>query len=197
MLTIIATTALAAFLLFGLPRIAKAAKQHKDKLREAIRLRELSGEAARVLIADDRVPESVVYFVCWFQTNIGGYALARRFTRDILVGEVQRARSSTGDSSFALMRDLDKLGVQQSKAFQSMVGFGMLSCAYSDPLLSKYHVNLWEASVKEEAFRPRVKNIVYHEESAIPSREEAKAVAADLDRRYIARKRHADELCAA
>lgn len=92
--------------------------------------------ATQKLIGDETVPESVVEFSVWFAGQVGRPKLARRLIRDIAFGGASKRRAVAS----ALETDLKKLTPVQRDLFSSMVVNGMVSCAASDPLLSRAYL---------------------------------------------------------
>lgn len=175
MATIISVATLTIFLVFVMPYLTKHLTNYRANLKTAMDCMDASYVQAQSLLKDETVPQSVKSFTLWFQLHTGNSRLARRFSRDLLRGEVSRAAANGALRNKEFSVDLEKLTAAQMATFSEMMAHGMTSSAFSDALLANYHMNIWRALMSESLLR---------DEQTVPSPAKIRTVAYELNERY-------------
>jgi hypothetical protein len=91
--------------------------------------------AAKIIVADKTVPDSVVEFVGWLSNEIKRPRLAMWITAQILNGRINGEIST---QSSELSNDIDALKEEQRQALAQCIAYGLLSSAGASPVFASY-----------------------------------------------------------
>lgn len=184
MTTLLWLMALAVVLFVVTPWASKRLRNRTLRLENAIKAMDASYEFAQSLIQDEAVPEILVPFIVWFQGCKGKPSIARMFTVDLVRGRTGARTQISTTRGLELEAAIDTLNDKQQELFGLMLASGMASCAYSDWLFSKYHLNIWQAVMSQDSKR---------DEKVAPPPEKIRTVVSDLNHKY----EKTSNLCAA